>query len=77
MQPIINAMAVAGFALSTSLTAALVISYMQFDRFMDESMGRIGGKVTSAIEAELDSKLSGVVDQIPTQTGPAVPFAKP
>ena len=77
MQPIINAMAVAGFALSTSITAALVISYMQFDSFMDESMERISGKVTSAVESELNGKLDGVVNQIPTQTGPAVPFAKP
>jgi len=77
MQPIINTMAVAGFALSTSITAALVISYMQFDSFMDESMERISGKVTSAVESELNGKLDGVVKQIPTQTGPAIPFAKP
>jgi len=77
MQPIINAMAVAGFALSTSITAALVISYMQFDTFMDKSMERISGKVTDAVESELNGKLDGVVKQIPTQTGPAIPFAKP
>jgi len=74
MQPIINAMAVAGFALSTSITAALVISYMQFDSFMDESMERIGGKVTEHIEAELEGKIKGAMPKMPEATGPALPF---
>ena len=74
MQPIINAMAVAGFALSTSITAALVISYMQFDSFMDESMERIGGQVTEHIEAELEGKIKGAMPKMPEVTGPALPF---
>jgi len=42
---------------------------------------RISGQITGAVEAELtdklDGKIDGVVKQIPTQTGPAIPFAKP
>ena len=74
MRKIIDLMAITGFLLSGSMTAALVISYLQFDRLMDESMERIGGKVTEHIEAELDNKIKGAMPKMPDVTGPALPF---
>ena len=78
MQPltraIVDFMAITGFLLSGSMTAALVISYLQFDKFMDASMERIGGEVTERIEAELDGKIKGAVPKMPDVTGPALPF---
>lgn len=71
MRKIIDAMAVISFLLSGSMTAALVISYLQFDRFMDESMERIGGKVTEHIEAELGAKLDKAMPKVPG--GPSKP----
>ena len=56
------------------MTAALVISYLQFDKFMDESMKRIGGQVTEHIEAELEGKIKGAMPKLPETTGPALPF---
>ena len=81
MQRIINALAVTAFLLSGSMTAALVISFLQMESVQRAAIKRITEQVTSSIEAELtdklDDKLGGVVKQIPTQTGPAIPFAKP
>ena len=74
MRKIIDLMAITGFLLSGSMTAALVISYLQFDRLMDESMERIGGKVTEHIESELDNKIKGAMPKMPDVTGPALPF---
>jgi len=74
MRKIIDTMAVVGFLLSGSMTAALVISYLQFDNFMDESMERIGGQVTEHIEAELEGKIKDVMPKLPEATGPAMPF---
>jgi len=74
MRKIIDLMAVTGFLLSGSLTAALVISYLQFNRFMDESMERIGGQITEHVEAELEGKIKGAMPQLPKATGPALPF---
>jgi len=74
MRKIIDLMAITGFLLSGSLTAALVISYLQFNRFMDESMERIGGQITEHVEAELESKIKGAMPQLPKATGPALPF---
>ena len=74
MRKIIDLMAITGFLLSGSMTAALVISYLQFDKFMDDSIEQIGGKVTEQIEAELDGKIKGAVPKLPDTTGPALPF---
>lgn len=59
MRRIIDLMAITGFLLSSSMTAALVISYLQFDKLMDESVERIGGQVTEKIEGEIKGKLNG------------------
>ena len=81
MRPLIDAMAIAGFALSTSMTAALVISYMQFDSMKQKAIDNITGQVTGAVAGQLEKKLDGQFDgmikNMPTQTGPAIPFAKP
>jgi len=74
MRKIIDLMAITGFLLSGSMTAALVISYLQFDKFMDNSMERIGGKVTEHIEAELEGKIRNSMPKLPDATGPAIPF---
>ena len=59
MRRIIDLMAVVSFLLSTSMTAALVISFFQFNSYMDKSMERIGGKVTEKIEEQLKEKVGG------------------
>lgn len=78
MQRIFNGMAVVAFSLSTSLTAALVISFVQFDKIQDEAIKRLTGQITGAVTGELDKKLDGqldgVVEMMPKSTGPALPF---
>jgi hypothetical protein len=59
MRRLIDLMAVVGFLLSTSMTAALVISFFQFGSYMDKSMERIGGQVTEKIEEQLKEKVGG------------------
>jgi hypothetical protein len=59
MRRIIDLMAITGFLLSGSMTAALVISYLQFNSYMDKSMERIGGQVTEKIEKQLKEKVGG------------------
>ena len=59
MRKIVDLKAVGGFLLSTSMTAALVISFVQFNSYMDKSMERIGGQVTEKIEEQLKEKVSG------------------
>ena len=81
MPRIIDTMAMAGFAMSASLTAALVITYLQFDSMKQKAIENITGQVTGAVAGQLEKKLDGQFDgmikNMPTQTGPAIPFAKP
>ena len=81
MQRIINGLAVTAFLLSGSMTAALVITFFQAEALQRAAVKRIGGQITDAVEKQLsgqfDEKLKGVTGSFPTQTGPAIPFAKP
>lgn len=81
MRLIIDTMAVAGFALSASMTAALVITYTQFDSMKQKAIenmtGQITGAVTDQFTKQLDGKFDGMIEGMPTQTGPAVPTFKP
>ena len=81
MRIIIDAMAVTGFVLSTSMTTALVISFTQFESMKQKAIenmtGQITGAVTEKLTGELDGKFNGMIKGMPTQTGPAVPTFKP
>ena len=81
MRIIIDAMAVTGFALSASMTAALVITYTQFDSMKQKAIQgmttQITGAVTGELTKQLDGKFDGMIEGMPTQTGPAVPTFKP
>ena len=80
MQKIFNLMALGGFLLSGSMTAALVISYLQMDTIQKAAVKRITSEISGAVEKELgdklDGKLDGIKNAMPTTTGPAVPFLK-
>ena len=81
MRIIIDAMAVTGFVLRTSMTTALVISFTQFESMKQKAIenmtGQITGAVTEKLTGELDGKFDGMIEGMPTQTGPAVPTFKP
>jgi hypothetical protein len=81
MRFIIDVMAVTGFALSASMTAALVITYTQFDSMKQKAIenmtGQITGALTDQFTKQLDGKFDGMIEGLPTQTGPAVPTLKP
>ena len=72
MQRIFNLLGLIGFLLSGSMTAALVISFMQMDSIQKQAVQRITGEVTSAVEKELN----GMMPSLPTTTDAAVPFLK-
>ena len=78
MRKLIDALALTGFALSASLTAALVISYYQFDNIKKQTIENLSGQITGAVTDKLNSELEGQVEKalpkIPTTTGPALPF---
>ena len=77
MQKLFNAMAVASFVMSGGLVAASVIAFARIpgmiDNYTAEMMGDITGNVTEMIPGEIDAAMP----ELPTSTGPAVPFKLP
>ena len=59
MQRIINGMAVIAFMLSSSMTAALVISFFQLEAVQRAAVQRITGEISEAVEDELKKNLTG------------------
>lgn len=78
MRKVIDALALTGFALSASLTAALVISYYQFENIKKQAVENLTGQITGAVTEKLSNELEGQVEKalpkLPTTTGPALPF---
>ena len=59
MQRIINGMAVIAFMLSSSMTAALGISFFQLEAVQRAAVQRITGEISEAVEDELKKNLTG------------------
>ena len=64
MQRLFNLMAFVGFLLSGSMTAALVISYLQMDKITEQAIERITEQISGSVEEQLDNALP-------------IPFGKP
>ena len=78
MRLLINAMAVAGFAMSTSVVAAVAIFWTQFEtikqKAIETATQQAMESVTKQLTKQLDGKFDGMVDALPKKTGPALPF---
>jgi Na+/H+-translocating membrane pyrophosphatase len=77
VQKLFNAMAVASFVMSGGLVAASVIAFARIPGMIDDMaadmMGDITGDVTEMIPTQIDQSMP----ELPTSTGPAVPFKIP
>ena len=77
VQKLFNAMAVASFVMSGGLVAASVLAFARIPGMIDDMaadmMGDITGNVTEMIPGEIDAAMP----ELPTSTGPAVPFKLP
>ena len=66
-------MAVASFVMSGGLVAASVIAFARIPGMIDDMAADMMGDVTEMIPSEIDA----VMPELPTTTGPAVPFKIP
>ena len=78
MRLLINTMAIAGFAMSTSVVAAAAIFWSQFESIKKNAIDNVTKQavesVTQQLTKQLDGKFDGMVDALPKKTGPAMPF---
>ena len=77
MQKLFNAMAAASFLMSGAMVAGTVVFYSRIPsitkHYIDELKGELTGMITEMVPGQIDE----VMPELPTQTGPAVPFKLP
>ena len=77
MQKICNVLGVLGFVMSGALVGASIVAFARIPGMIDDMaadmMGDITGNVTEMIPTQIDQSMP----ELPTSTGPAVPFKLP
>lgn len=77
MQKICNILGVLGFVMSGALVGASIVAFARIPGMIDDMaadmMGDITGNVTEMIPTQIDQSMP----ELPTSTGPAVPFKLP
>ena len=77
MQKVYNLLGVLGFVMSGALVGASIVAFSRIPGMIDDMaadmMNDITGNVTEMIPGEIDAALP----ELPTTTGPAVPFKMP
>ena len=73
MQKICNVLGVLGFVMSGTLVGLSVVAFARIPGMIDDMAADMMGDVTEMIPSEIDA----VMPELPTTTGPAVPFKIP
>nr|BAR24205.1 hypothetical protein [uncultured Mediterranean phage uvMED] len=77
MQKLFNVMSVASFVMSAGMVAGSVMLYTRIPsltkHYIDELKGELTGMITEMVPGQIDE----VMPELPTSTGPAVPFKSP
>ena len=73
MQKVCNVLGVLGFVMSGALVGASIVAFARIPGMIDDMAADMMGDVTEMIPGKIDAALP----ELPTTTGPAVPFKLP
>ena len=77
MQKVCNVLGVLGFVMSGALVGASIVAFARLPRMIDDMaadlMNDVAGNVTDMLPGQVD----GLMPEMPSSTGPAVPFKSP
>ena len=73
MQKVCNVLGVLGFVMSGALVGASIVAFARIPGMIDDMAADMMSDVTEMIPGEIDAALP----ELPTTTGPAVPFKLP
>ena len=77
MQKLFNVMSVASFVMSAGMVAGSVMLYTRIPSITKHYMSELTLEMTEALTKMVPGKLDEVMPELPTTTGPAVPFKVP
>ena len=77
MQKLFNVMSVASFVMSAGMVAGSVLLYTRIPSLTKYYMSELTLEMTEVLTKMVPGKLDEVMPELPTTTGPAVPFKVP
>ena len=77
MQKLFNVMSVAAFTMSAGIVAGSVILYTRIPSLTKYYMSELTLEMTKIVTNMVPGKIDEVLPELPTTTGPAVPFKMP
>ena len=77
VQKLFNVMSVASFVMSAGMVAGSVMLYTRIPSITKHYMSELTLEMTEALTKMVPGKLDEVMPELPTTTGPAVPFKIP
>ena len=77
MQKVFNGLSVAGFVLSAGMVAGTVTLYTRIPSITKHYMSELKLELTEMITDMVPGQIDEVMPELPTSTGPAVPFKLP
>ena len=77
MQKLFNAMAAASFVMSGVMVVGTVVVYTRIPSITKHYMSQLQSELTKVISEMVPGQIDEVMPELPTTTGPAVPFKMP
>ena len=77
MQKLFNVMSVAAFTMSAGMVAGSVLLYTRIPSLTKYYMSELTLEMTKIVTNMVPGKIDEVMPELPTSTGPAVPFKLP
>ena len=77
MQKLFNVMSVAGFTLSLGMVAGSALLYTRIPALTSKYISELKLELTETLTNMLPGQVDGLMPEMPTSTGPAVPFKSP
>ena len=77
VQKLFNVMSVASFVMSAGMVAGSVLLYTRIPSLTKYYMSELTLEMTEVLTKMVPGKLDEVMPELPTTTGPAVPFKVP
>ncbi len=77
MQKLFNVMSVAAFTMSAGIVAGSVILYTRIPALTKYYMSELTLEMTKIVTNMVPGKIDEALPELPTTTGPAVPFKLP
>ena len=77
MQKLFNALSVAAFVMSGAMVAGTAVLYSRIPSMTKHYVSELKGELTKMVTDMMPGKIDEALPELPTSTGPAVPFKLP